>query len=85
MVLELHNLTTSPSIIRVIKSRRMRWVGNVGSMGEMRNVYKTLAVNLKKRGHLEYLGVDGRIILEWVLGKQDGEMWTGSIHGIEPF
>jgi len=37
---ELHNLYTSPSVIRVIKSRRMRWTGYVARMGEMRNAYK---------------------------------------------
>jgi hypothetical protein len=34
---ELHNLYASPYIIRVIKSRRMRWVGHVARMGDMRN------------------------------------------------
>jgi hypothetical protein len=32
---ELHSLYPSPSIIRVIKSRRMRWAGNVAHMGEV--------------------------------------------------
>jgi hypothetical protein len=36
---ELHNLYSSPSIIRIIKSRRMRWAGHVARMGEKRNVY----------------------------------------------
>jgi hypothetical protein len=31
---ELHNLYCSPSIIRMIKSRRMRWTGHVARMGE---------------------------------------------------
>jgi hypothetical protein len=31
---ELHNLCSSPSIIRMIKSRRMRWAGHVARMGE---------------------------------------------------
>jgi hypothetical protein len=35
---ELHNLYSSPSIIRIIKSRRMRWAGHVARMGEKRNV-----------------------------------------------
>jgi hypothetical protein len=35
---ELHNLYYSPSIIRIIKSRRMRWARHVARMGEKRNV-----------------------------------------------
>jgi hypothetical protein len=35
---ELHNLYSSPNIIRIIKSRRMRWAGNVARMGKKRNV-----------------------------------------------
>jgi hypothetical protein len=34
---ELHNLYCSPSIIRIIKSRRMRWARHVVQMGEKRN------------------------------------------------
>jgi hypothetical protein len=37
---ELHNLYSSPSIIRIIKYRRMRWEGHVARMGEKRNVYR---------------------------------------------
>jgi hypothetical protein len=33
---ELHGLHTSPSIVRVIKARRMRWAGHVARMGEVR-------------------------------------------------
>jgi hypothetical protein len=36
---ELHDLCSSPSIIRIIKSRRMRWAGHVARMGEKRNAY----------------------------------------------
>jgi hypothetical protein len=39
---ELHNLYSSLDIIRVIKSRKMRWAGHVARMGEMRNTYKRL-------------------------------------------
>jgi hypothetical protein len=39
---ELHNLYSSPNIIRQIKSRRMRWAGHVARMGEERNVYRVL-------------------------------------------
>jgi hypothetical protein len=34
---KVHNLYSSPNIIRMIKSRRMRWVGHVAHMGEMIN------------------------------------------------
>jgi hypothetical protein len=39
---ELHDLYSSPSIVRVIKSRRMRWAGHVARMGEERGVYRVL-------------------------------------------
>jgi hypothetical protein len=39
---ELHNLYSLPNIIRMIKSRRMRWAVHVGRMGEMRNAYRIL-------------------------------------------
>ena len=39
---ELNDLFSSPNIVRVIKSRRMRWVGRVSSMGEERGVYRVL-------------------------------------------
>jgi hypothetical protein len=39
---ELHSLHPSPNIVRVIKSRRMRWVGHVARMGEGRGVYRVL-------------------------------------------
>jgi hypothetical protein len=39
---ELHNLYSSPDIIRQVKSRRMRWAGHVARMGEERKVYTVL-------------------------------------------
>jgi hypothetical protein len=39
---ELHRLYSSPSIIRMNKSRRMRWVGHVARMWEKRNAYRIL-------------------------------------------
>jgi hypothetical protein len=39
---ELRDLYSSPSIIRIIKSRRMRWAGPVARMGEKRNTYRLL-------------------------------------------
>jgi hypothetical protein len=39
---ELHNLYSSPDIIRQIKSRRMRWAGRVARMGEERKLFRVL-------------------------------------------
>jgi hypothetical protein len=39
---DLHGLYSSPDIVRVIKSRRLRWAGHVARMGEGRGVYKVL-------------------------------------------
>jgi hypothetical protein len=39
---KLHNLYSSPNIIRMIKSRRMRWAGHVARMGETRNAHRIL-------------------------------------------
>ena len=39
---KLNDLYFSPNIVRVIKSRRMRWVGHVARMGEGRGVYRVL-------------------------------------------
>jgi hypothetical protein len=48
---ELRNFYSSPSIIRIIKSRRMRWAGHVARMGEKRNVYRLLVCKPEGRGH----------------------------------
>jgi hypothetical protein len=39
---KLHNLYSSPNIIRMVKSKRMTWARNVARMGEKRNTYKIL-------------------------------------------
>jgi hypothetical protein len=46
---ELHNLYSSPNIVRVIKSRRMRWAGHVSRMGEGRCVYRVLVGKPKSK------------------------------------
>jgi hypothetical protein len=42
---QLHNLYYSPSIIRIIKSRRIRWAGLLERMGDKRNAYRILVGN----------------------------------------
>jgi hypothetical protein len=53
-------------------------MSGAGSMHvKIRNLYKILVGKLKETDHLEDQGVDGRIILEWILGKYGGRLWTG--------
>jgi hypothetical protein len=61
---ELNDLYSSTNIIRVIKSRRMRWAGHVARMGEGRGACRILVRRPERRNHLEDPGVDGRIILK---------------------
>jgi len=70
---EINDLYSSPNIVRVIKSRRMRWVGHVARMGEERGVWG----NRRERDHWGNLGVDGWIILRWISRRWDVGMWTG--------
>jgi hypothetical protein len=46
---ELHDLYSSPNIVRVIKSRRMRWAGHVARMGVRRGVYRVLVGRPKSK------------------------------------
>jgi hypothetical protein len=77
---ELHNLYSSPSIIRMIMSRRMRWAGHVTCMRVKRNAYRILVG--KPEGNRPL----GRLRCRWVdnikiVLKRDrmGFVWTGLI------
>jgi hypothetical protein len=63
----------------VIKSRIMRWVGHVACMGKAVVCTGFWWGNLRERDHLEYPGIDGRIILRWIFLKCDVGAWTGLI------
>jgi hypothetical protein len=65
---ELHTLYSSPNIVGMIKSRRMRWVGHVARMGERRGVSGFWLGDPNVRGHWKDLGVGRRIILRWNVG-----------------
>jgi len=66
---KLRSLYSSPNIVRMIKSRRMRWAGHVTCVVEGRGVYIVLVGSPKGREHWEELGVGGNITLRWTLGK----------------
>jgi hypothetical protein len=64
---ELHNLYATPDSIKVIKSRSMSGVGLVAWMGDG-NSYKIVG-KPEGRDHVYDLGVDGNVILDWIIGK----------------
>jgi hypothetical protein len=66
---ELHNLYASPNIVTTVKSMMMRWTGHVTRMGVMRNAYKITVGKSEAKSHLEDLGIDGKVILEYISGK----------------
>jgi len=66
---EVYNLYDSPNIIRTIKSRRMKWVGHIARFGGMGNYTKFLLGIRERRKLHENIGIGGRIILKWILGK----------------
>jgi hypothetical protein len=69
---EFHSLYSSLNIVRVIKSR---WLGHVARMGE---VFTGFWLGVPKvRDHWEYLGVGGRITLNWTL-RRHGSMGRAS-------
>jgi hypothetical protein len=65
----LYNLYSSPSIVKRVKSRNVRWAGHIARMGEMRIEYKILVGKLGGRDQSEDLGVVARVTLEWILWK----------------
>jgi len=72
------DLYSSPNIVRVIKSIKMRWAGNVARMGRGERYTWLWWGDLRERDHLEDLGVDGRIVLRWIFRK-----WHGGVDWIE--
>jgi len=63
---ELNDLYSSHDFVRVIKSRRMRWVGHVARVGEGKGVYRVLVGKPEGKRPLGDPGVDGRIILRGI-------------------
>ena len=76
---QLYHLHCSLNIVRLIKSRRMKWAWHVRRMGGGEGHAGFWWGRPRVRVHLEDLGIDGRIILKWMLGKWDGEAWAGLI------
>ena len=74
---ELNDFYSSPNIVRLIKSRIMRWAGHVARMGEERECIGSWWGNRREGDHCGDLGVDGWIILGWICSRWDVCIWTG--------
>jgi hypothetical protein len=84
---DLHNLYSSPDIIRQVKSRRMRWAGHVARMGEERKLYKVLVgkpegkrlLGRPRRRWEDGIRMDLREIdlrgVDWIRLAQDRDLW----------
>jgi hypothetical protein len=84
---ELHNLYSSPDIIRQVKSRRMRLAAHVARMGEERKLFKVLVGKPERKSplgrpkrRLEYgIRMDVREIglgdVDWIRPAQDRDLW----------
>ena len=74
---ELSDLYALPKIVRVVKSKRMRWAGHVARMGRGEVCTGFWWGNLRERDHWGDPDVDGRIILRWIFRKWEGVVGTG--------
>jgi hypothetical protein len=66
---ELHSLYSSPNIFRVIKSRRMKWVGHMAHMGEGRDVYRVLVSRSEGKRPLGRPRHRWKGNIKWTLGR----------------
>jgi hypothetical protein len=91
---ELHNLYSSPDIIRQVKSRRMRWAGHVARMVQERKVYKVLVGKPAGRRplgrprrrwedgvrmDLRETGLEG---VDWIRLAQDRDRWRAVVSAV---
>jgi len=75
---ELNDLYSSATIVRVIKSRRMRWVGNVARMMERRGLYRVLVGKPEGKRPLGKLRCGWQDNIQMDLQEVECGVWTGS-------
>ena len=91
---ELNDLYFSPNIVRVIKSRRMRWAGHVARMGDERRAYRVLVVKPEGKrplGRPRRRWVDnismalqdvGCGYVDWIGLAQDRDRWRTLVNAV---
>ena len=91
---ELNDLCSSPNIVRVIKSRRMRWAGHVARMGEERWVYRILVgkpegrrpLGRPRRRWVDNIRMDlqemGCGYMDWIGLAQDRDRWRTLVSAV---
>jgi hypothetical protein len=84
----------SPSIIRIIRSRRMRWAGHVARMGEYRNVYRLLVrtpegkrpLGRSRRRWIVNIKMNlleiGLSVVDWIGLAQDRYRWRALVNSV---
>jgi hypothetical protein len=92
--MELRDLYSSPSIIRIIKSRRIRWAGHVARMGEKRNAYRLLVgkpegkrpLGRPRRRWVDNIRMDlGEVRwddVDWIGLAQDRNRWRAHVNWV---
>jgi hypothetical protein len=92
---ELHKLYSLPNIIRMIKSRRMRWEGYVARMGEKRNAYRILVgkpdgkrpLGRPRRRWVDNIKINlvreiGWDDMDWIDLAQDRDQWRALVNTV---
>jgi len=91
---ELNDLYSSPNSVRVIKSRRMRWVGHVARMGEERGAYRVLVgepegkrpLGRPRRRWVDNIRMDLQEVgcghMDWIRLVQDRDRWRTLVSAV---
>jgi hypothetical protein len=91
---ELHDLYSSPNIIRIIKERKIRWAGHIARRGEKRNAYRLLVgkpegrrpLGRPRRRWLDIIRMDlvelGWGDVDWIGVSQDRDRWRALVNSV---